>query len=143
MYDMYDIITALIKNPFMSLIILAVLVFNRRRIISAALSAADKVTDVCSAVMLLLFVLVKIAAVCVVMALPHISAFVVEKIFAAIVVTCVWMLIDIVSALPAILIAMFGCAHFNASPLYTVSYSSLSDFSGDRSLARKVFKLLN
>lgn len=140
---MYDIITALIKNPFMSLIILAVLVFNRRRIISAALSAADKVTDVCSAVMLLLFVLVKIAAVCVVMALPHISAFVVEKIFAAIVVTCVWMLIDIVSALPAILIAMFGCAHFNASPLYTVSYSSLSDFSGDRSLARKVFKLLN
>ncbi len=143
MYDMYDIITALIKNPFMSLIILAVLVFNRRRIISAALSAADKVTDVCSAVMLLLFVLVKIAAVCVVMALPHISAFVVEKIFAAIVVTCVWMLIDIVSALPAILIAMFGCAHFNASPLYTVSYSSLSDFSGDRSLARKVFRLLN
>ncbi|MCI8325141.1 MAG: hypothetical protein HFH71_01190 [Clostridia bacterium] len=140
---MYDIITALIKNPFMSLIILAVLVFNRRRIISAALSAADKVTDVCSAVMLLLFVLVKIAAVCVVMALPHISAFVVEKIFAAIVVTCVWMLIDIVSALPAILIAMFGCAHFNASPLYTVSYSSLSDFSGDRSLARKVFRLLN
>ena len=143
MYDMYDIITALIKNPFMSLIILAVLVFNRRRIISAALSAADKVTDVCSAVMLLLFVLEKIAAVCVVMALPHISAFVVEKIFAAIVVTCVWMLIDIVSALPAILIAMFGCAHFNASPLYTVSYSSLSDFSGDRSLARKVFRLLN
>ncbi len=143
MYDMYDIITALIKNPFMSLIILAVLVFNRRRIISAALSAADKVTDVCSAVMLLMFVLVKIAAVCVVMALPHISAFVVEKIFAAIVVTCVWMLIDIVSALPAILIAMFGCAHFNASPLYTVSYSSLSDFSGDRSLARKVFRLLN
>ena len=143
MYDMYDIITALIKNPFMSLIILAVLVFNRRRIISAALSAADKVTDVCSAVMVLLFVLVKIAAVCVVMALPHISAFVVEKIFAAIVVTCVWMLIDIVSALPAILIAMFGCAHFNASPLYTVSYSSLSDFSGDRSLARKVFRLLN
>ncbi len=143
MYDMYDIITALIKNPFMSLIILAVLVFNRRRIISAALSAADKVTDVCSAVMLLLFVLVKIAAVCVVMALPHISAFVVEKIFAAIVVTCVWMLIDMVSALPAILIAMFGCAHFNASPLYTVSYSSLSDFSGDRSLARKVFRLLN
>lgn len=143
MYDMYDIITALIKNPFMSLIILAVLVFNRRRIISAALSAADKVTDVCSAVMLLLFVLVKIAAVCVVMVLPHISAFVVEKIFAAIVVTCVWMLIDIVSALPAILIAMFGCAHFNASPLYTVSYSSLSDFSGDRSLARKVFRLLN
>ncbi len=140
---MYDIITALIKNPFMSLIILAVLVFNRRRIISAALSAADKVTDVCSAVMLLMFVLVKIAAVCVVMALPHISAFVVEKIFAAIVVTCVWMLIDIVSALPAILIAMFGCAHFNASPLYTVSYSSLSDFSGDRSLARKVFRLLN
>lgn len=140
---MYDIITALIKNPFMSLIILAVLVFNRRRIISAALSAADKVTDVCSAVMLLLFVLVKIAAVCVVMVLPHISAFVVEKIFAAIVVTCVWMLIDIVSALPAILIAMFGCAHFNASPLYTVSYSSLSDFSGDRSLARKVFRLLN
>ncbi len=140
---MYDIITALIKNPFMSLIILAVLVFNRRRIISAALSAADKVTDVCSAVMLLLFVLVKIAAVCVVMALPHISAFVVEKIFAAIVVTCVWMLIDIVSALPALLIAMFGCAHFNASPLYTVSYSSLSDFSGDRSLARKVFRLLN
>ena len=140
---MYDIITALIKNPFMSLIILAVLVFNRRRIISAALSAADKVTDVCSAVMLLLFVLVKIAAVCVVMALPHISAFVVEKIFAAIVVTCVWMLIDIVSALPAILRAMFGCAHFNASPLYTVSYSSLSDFSGDRSLARKVFRLLN
>ncbi len=140
---MYDIITALIKNPFMSLIILAVLVFNRRRIISAALSAADKVTDVCSAVMLLLFVLVKIAAVCVVMALPHISAFVVEKIFAAIVVTCVWMLIDMVSALPAILIAMFGCAHFNASPLYTVSYSSLSDFSGDRSLARKVFRLLN
>ena len=140
---MYYIITALIKNPFMSLIILAVLVFNRRRIISAALSAADKVTDVCSAVMLLLFVLVKIAAVCVVMALPHISAFVVEKIFAAIVVTCVWMLIDIVSALPAILIAMFGCAHFNASPLYTVSYSSLSDFSGDRSLARKVFRLLN
>lgn len=140
---MYDIITALIKNPFMSLIILAVLVFNRRRIISAALSAADKVTDVCSAVMLLLFVLVKIAAVCVVMALPHISAFVVEKIFAAIVVTCVWMLIDIVSALPAILIAMFGCVHFNASPLYTVSYSSLSDFSGDRSLARKVFRLLN
>ena len=140
---MYDIITALIKNPFMSLIILAVLFFNRRRIISAALSAADKVTDVCSAVMLLLFVLVKIAAVCVVMALPHISAFVVEKIFAAIVVTCVWMLIDIVSALPAILIAMFGCAHFNASPLYTVSYSSLSDFSGDRSLARKVFRLLN
>ena len=143
MYDMYDIITALIKNPFMSLIILAVLVFNRRRIISAALSAADKVTDVCSAVMLLLFVLVKIAAVCVVMALPHISAFVVEKIFAAIVLTCVWMLIDMVSALPAILIAMFGCAHFNASPLYTVSYSSLSDFSGDRSLARKVFRLLN
>ena len=143
MYDMYDIITALIKNPFMSLIILAVLVFNRRRIISAALSAADKVTDVCSAVMLLLFVLVKIAAVCVVMALPHISAFVVEKIFAAIVVTCVWMLIDMVSALSAILIAMFGCAHFNASPLYTVSYSSLSDFSGDRSLARKVFRLLN
>ena len=140
---MYDIITALIKNPFMSLIILAVLVFNRRRIISAALAAADKVTDVCSAVMLLLFVLVKIAAVCVVMALPHISAFVVEKIFAAIVVTCVWMLIDMVSALPAILIAMFGCAHFNASPLYTVSYSSLSDFSGDRSLARKVFRLLN
>ena len=140
---MYDIITALIKNPFMSLIILAVLVFNRRRIISAALSAADKVTDVCSAVMLLLFVLVKIAAVCVVMALPHISAFVVEKIFAAIVVTCVWMLIDMVSALPAILIAMFGCAHFSASPLYTVSYSSLSDFSGDRSLARKVFRLLN
>lgn len=140
---MYDIITALIKNPFMSLIILAVLVFNRRRIISAALSAADKVTDVCSAVMLLLFVLVKIAAVCVVMALPHISAFVVEKIFAAIVVTCVWMLIDIVSALPAILIAMFGCAHFNASPLYIVSYSSLSDFSVDRSLARKVFRLLN
>lgn len=143
MYEMYDIIAALIKNPFMSLIILAVLVFNRRKIIAAALSAADKASDVCSAVMLLLFVLVKIAAVCVVMALPHISAFVVEKIFAAIVVTCVWMLIDMVSALPAILIAMFSRAHFNASPLYIVSYSALSDFSGDRSLARKVFRLLN
>ena len=143
MYEIYDIIATLLKNPIMSLIVLAILVFNRRRIISAALSAADKASGFCSAVMVLLLVLVKIAAVCVVMALPHISAFVVEKIFAAIVVTCVWLLIDLVSELPAVLLALFSTSHFNASELYIVSYSSMQDLSGYRSSARKVFRLLN
>lgn len=143
MYEIAVIAKWLLSSPITSMIVLCLLYYNRRKIISSVISVADKVHGVCSLVMLIAALIIKVAVCYLMVALPHISAIVTEKVIAVLLVTCVLLLIDIVCTLPSAVLALFSKNHFNQSLLYKHYTLPACGAVATAYTARKVFRLLN
>ncbi|MDE5617904.1 MAG: hypothetical protein K2I79_00265 [Clostridia bacterium] len=143
MYDIIAIVRWLLSSPIISMIVLCLLFYKRHKIISSVMSVADKVHGLCSLIMLIAAFAIKVAVCYLMVALPHISAIVTEKVIAVLLVTCVLLLIDIVCTLPFAVLALFCTNHFNQTPLYKHYALSSCGTEVTAFTERRVFRLLN